>query len=159
MLKAFATAVTIGTLVGAAVPLVATCVLAIGMYSGNPLVSLLIMVAPLAVTATVVLVASLLVGLPLTALLVRRNAESAEAYLIVGVLVGALIPFGLLVLTGGQDPYWRGGIWLSLLGAVSGGATAKSWWNSRRKLNSDAIAPGAIFTEENKKRGSRSAPG
>lgn len=132
---AFAKSVMLGTAVAVALPLALTVVLAVSsiptnISDGGSVIRAVISAAlfaayPIYITVPIVLGASLVFGLPIVAVLRSTDRESLNAYLLCGLVLGALIPVAFLVsLQAGKGYYF----WLPLLGAISGAVTAHTWW-------------------------------
>ncbi len=136
----FAKAVLIGTLAAAMLPLCLTVPLGLSEHD-DPRTSLYIAALPLIVAFPVVLGASTLIGLPAFLVLKRRNAETIENYLRVGVLAGLLLPLASILPSGAF-----GGIWFCALGAFSGGVTAEIWARWREQEIARAKGPAGALT-------------
>lgn len=126
-MRAFIRAVLIGTLAGAAAPLLLTLPLAVislgdGGFDGTIRSSLMIGIAPLLVAFPVVLGCSLLLGLPAVAIFRRLGIETVASYVCLGCVAGGVVPTMLLWLIAAPDGYW-----MAFLGTFSGGVTAASW--------------------------------
>jgi hypothetical protein len=132
----FAKSVILGALTGSAPILMFTILLSASSLpdglngDGHLLPSLWLVVLPLVVAAPIVFVASLLVGLPLTLLLRRKGWESGAVYISVGAGMGFVLPIAGLLLMSAPAGYW-----MSILGAVSGAVTGRTWWVSAREPN------------------------
>lgn len=129
-MRAFVKSVLIGALASAAPFLVITTFVASFMLGDRtPLHDMLwIAILPLAITLPLVLACSLLIGLPLTALLHRFGKESAAAYIVVGLIAGALVPTLFLGIVGAPSGWWIG-----LIGGFGGFVTARTWWVEGRE--------------------------
>lgn len=77
----------------------------------------------------IVLLGVLLFGLPTTFVLRTFRRESERAYVIAGTTFGFLMPFVFLLLSSAIDGYW-----LTILGALAGGAAARVWWRKYQLL-------------------------
>ena len=124
---AFFRAVLIGTLAGAAAPLLLTIPLAVislgdGGFNGTIGSSLMIGIAPVVVAFPIVLSCSLVIGLPAVAIFRRLGIETVGSYVFLGCFTGGIVPPALLWLMAAPDGYW-----MALLGTFSGGVTAASW--------------------------------
>ncbi|MBA4353341.1 MAG: hypothetical protein C0409_01495 [Novosphingobium sp.] len=139
-MRAFAKAVTLGTLAGAFVPMMFTIVAFLAAMTNQVRgqfdlwSSLLFVVFPIPFTLVFVLPASLFVGLPLTALLSRLKLESSAIDVGFGILVGLGIPMSIL-LAYGTDTWW-----FALLGAFSGAVTGRTWWVEARESRLTRLA-------------------
>lgn len=115
-------------------PLILTVLLALNTLpigldgDGNLLGSFLLAVSPLVISFAFVLPACILIGLPATALLERLQAESLGAYAGIGIVAGFVLPLLVLIFMDAQEGWWT-----ALLGAFSGGLTARTWWFSARE--------------------------
>ena len=132
---AFVKSVLFGTAVAAALPLALTVVLAVSsipdnISGGGSVLETVVFAAlfaayPIYITFPIVLAASLVFGLPIVAVLRRTDRETLNAYIICGLMLGALIPVAFLMSVQAGESYY---FWLPLLGAVSGIVTAHTWW-------------------------------
>lgn len=95
---------------------------------GSILATLLFAISPLLITFAFVLPACILIGLPATALLEGLQAESLVAYAGIGIVAGFGLPLLVLNFMNAQEGWWT-----ALLGAFSGGLTARTWWFSARE--------------------------
>ena len=132
--RAFAKAVSWGTLAGAGPILLGTVPLALfsladgGIKGPGSLGATLHMAAlPLLYTFQIVLVAAAVMGIPAALLLRRMRRETRDAYSAAGGVAGLLVPLVPLIILGAPDGYW-----LSLLGAFSGAVTGHVWWRETR---------------------------
>ena len=95
--------------------------------AGSIVGSFLLAISPLLIAFAVVLPSLILIGLPATFILGRLNAESLSAYVAIGAVAGFLITIAVL------DYTEAGGWWIGMIGAFSGGMTARTWWFSARE--------------------------
>jgi hypothetical protein len=129
----FVKSVLIGTLAGAALPMIFTVLLAVGnLMSPLPghldiLGSIYLAALPLMISFGLVSLSSVLIGLPAATILRRLGAESAFSYQAIGGAAGFLVTLiGLLVIGA------TAGFWMCILGAISGIFTARTWWRSAK---------------------------
>lgn len=131
MLKAFIKSILIGSLAGAWLPLIFTVFatlfsLPAGLSTNDGLLgTLYIAFLPLLVALTFVAPCMVVIGLPATIILRRMKAESKDAYITVGAIAGFLIPILALVHAAPVAA-----LLLAILGAFSGGVTARTWWSA-----------------------------
>lgn len=140
-MRAFWMSILWGTVAGSALPLLLSSFIAIVSipvaWNGGVTLFDLIRLAllPAFVTASVVVGASLLFGLPLTMILARLRREGRHAYTISGALLGALIPVIMLLAIDADAS-----VGLSILGAISGAVTGRSWWiEGRSRIAADPL--------------------
>jgi hypothetical protein len=133
-MRDFAKAVLFGTAVAAGPMLFFTVPIGIlnFAYDLQPLnvlwASLWLAILPLAVAFPLVLSSSLLIGIPVSVTLRKMKRETSKLYVICGASFGFVVPIIILAI-------WRApaGYWMSLLGALGGAATARSWAKSRSR--------------------------
>ena len=128
----FAKSVLFGTIAGGFLPLFLTVPLAIiGLIEpmgGHRDIfgSMYIAALPLLISFSFVFVSSVMVGLPVAVILKYLGAENESNYIVVGAIMGALIPLIGLVLIGAPE-----GFLTCILGFVAGWVTAQTWWHAR----------------------------
>lgn len=129
--RAFARAVILGSLAGAAPGLLFTVPFGLAVLVGDGSSGgLTIMIAPLIITAPFVLGASLLVGLPLTAVLTRLRKECGQYYVIAGLIVGTAPFLVWMQLANGANSIAL----LAMAGAFGGALTGWQWGRHRDEL-------------------------
>ncbi len=122
-------AVGAGSLVGSALPSIATVLVGLSMVSENPGEALLLAAFPLMVTLACASVGFLVVVLPLTAVLKRRQTEGANTYSLFSGIGGAGMPVLVFFVFGGTTS----GILLGLFGLITGASVGHFWWKWGRK--------------------------
>src|ERR1035438_344632 len=123
-MSAFAKAVGMGTLAGAALPVMVWVVFALGSHAdsdGWRSFAILIGMS-VALSFAFVFAASLMIGIPTTLVLRHLGAESEEIYVIIGCLTGLILVIAALILISSGSQWW-----LSLFGVLGGGVTARTW--------------------------------
>lgn len=131
--RAFGKSIGWATLVGAAIPLAFTSLLALfslqDVFSGQMMIwqTLYLASLPILVTFPIVLLSCLVLGLPLTLILRRLGRESLPAYAGIGAMFGLLIPILGLHLIDAPAGYWT-----AFLGAISGATAGYVWWHESR---------------------------
>ncbi|MFT3965015.1 MAG: hypothetical protein QM690_03940 [Sphingobium sp.] len=131
MWQPFFKAVFLGTVAGGAPMAVLTTVLAVISLVGGEiglLPFIWLSMIPFVVAFPLVLGVSTVIGLPLTAFLKQRQWESQLAYIVIGIIVGFILP--IIVLRIMEAP---AGYWIALLGALAGGVTSRTWWIAARE--------------------------
>jgi len=133
MLKGFLLAVAAGTLAGTAFPVLILIIAVLGDETSTlvGMVSALVLI-PLFLVAS----SALLLGIPATIALKLLRAESAQAYTIMGALLGFLVPGVILAFTAHDGGTFLDGLLANVLGAFSGGVTGRTWWRCYRKAAS-----------------------
>lgn len=129
-MPAFWKSVLFGTLTGGGPFAVPITLLAISiLWSDRNFIGVISAILfPFLVAFPIVLGSSVLVGLPVTFLLKKRGWENVTTYVFLGVIVGFFVPI-IVLLIGNAE----GGYPLAMLGALSGGVTARTWWVSGRE--------------------------
>lgn len=104
--------------------------LAIGMIlsDGNFLRAIYAVLFPFVVAFPLVLGSSVAIGLPVTFFLKKMGWENVSSYVCAGVLAGFFVPIAILLIGNAEAGYP-----LALLGALSGGVTARICWVSGRE--------------------------
>lgn len=137
LMWAFLKSVLLGA-ISATVPLLIITIilggvlLAEGFASGDVRIfpALWLAFLPLFIAIPLVFSASLIFGIPLTLILKRQGRESAAAYIGIGAAIGAIIPIVILLAMAAPAGYW-----MSVLGALGGGVTGRTWWIAARCPN------------------------
>lgn len=131
-MRAFWKSVLFGTLVGGGPIAVPMAVLALSILwsERNFIGASIAVLIPFLVALPLVLGSSVVAGLPITLLLKNKGWENVTTYICSGVTVGFLVPIIVLLVS-----HAEGGYPLALLGALSGGVTARTWWVSGREPN------------------------
>lgn len=144
-LLAGAKAAFLGALVGTSLPALLMVVVLAGSVASDPGPVLLAMLLPFGTGLLAAILGLLVLGWPLTAWLHRTGQESWRAYVVPGVVIGALL-VGVIAhsILGG---YPAMSLVLAAFGALTGGATAHFWWVFARKRRAMVHAPSleAIF--------------
>jgi hypothetical protein len=129
-MRSFWESVFFGTLAGGGPIALPMALLAVGMLFSdrNYFGAIYAIVLPFLVAFPLVLGSSIVAGLPVTFFLKWKGWENASTYIFAGVTIGALVPIAILVIGDAESGYP-----LALLGALSGGVTARTWWVSGRE--------------------------
>jgi len=126
-----------GTIVGGALPLLITVPLGVANLiqpltgAQDIIASLYLAACPLIFVFIVVTICCFLIGIPVFLVLRVLKSERWEIYVPCGATAGFIVPF--LALSIGKA---EGGYWISILGLMSGAATAWTWSQYRCPIKS-----------------------
>lgn len=135
-LKAFAKAVSWGTLIGAApytvlfiIPIVWTI-----FENSNASEIVILLAYPFMLSGAMVLGSAVLLGLPLTVILSGSEQDRTRTYAVAGILFGALVP--AVIVTGMAGELGEEALFFALPGILAGCVTGTIWgrWREAQKV-------------------------
>lgn len=134
MLRGICLAIVAGTVAGTAFPVIFLAIAILGSSSVNGDLQSAIWIAAMSMAIPLILVtaSSFLLGVPATLALKMLHWENETAYIVVGGMLGFLVPGTILAFAEESIAAFFHAIPAGLLGAVSGAMTGRTWWRQYR---------------------------